>query len=93
MDMTVAYPKLKEKELFGREKSEFEAVQAAIDETERMVDGRKRLEIINLTLWMGTHTIEGAALLIPCHKNTAQGWRSQFIKAVAKNFKCDSLFP
>lgn len=85
------YPERKGRELNKTEQSEFDAVKAAIEITERMADGRKRLEVIDLTLWKSTHTIAGAALLIPCHKNTAQRWRSKFIREVAKNFRCDGL--
>ena len=85
------HPERKGKDLSGRELQEYIAVQTAIEITERMADGRKRLEVIDLTLWKGTHTIAGAALLIPCSKNTAQRWRSRFIKDVAKNFRCDGL--
>lgn len=79
-------PKLSE-----TERSEYNAVQAAIEQTERMADGEKRLSVIGRALLRHTHTICGAAILVPCSDETAKEWCSNFIKLVAKNFSCDGL--
>ena len=65
---------------------EREAVQRAIDQTEQMVDGKERLQVIDLVFFRQTHTLEGAAVLIPCSERTARRWHTDFIKAVAKEF-------
>lgn len=73
------------------ERSEYNAVQSAIEQTERMTDGEKRLSVIGRVLMHRTHTISGAAILVPRSERTAQRWCSEFIKLVAKNFSCDGL--
>lgn len=70
---------------------EIMAVQKAIEATEKLPNGQARLKVIDLVLWKRTHTLEGASLQIPCCERTARYWQSDFIKLVAKNFKCDSL--
>ena len=63
---------------------EYEAVNMAIAVTERMKTGRYRLKVIDLVFWKRSHTLEGAALMVPCHYNTAQKYHSDFIILVAK---------
>lgn len=65
---------------------EYEAVRRAIEQTERLGNGRDRLKVIRLVLWDRSHTLQGAALIVPCHYKTAQGWHNAFIRSVAKNF-------
>ena len=65
---------------------EFEAVRRAVEATERMRGGVDRLKIINLVFWKRSHTLEGAALTIPCHYKTAQKWHRDFIELVAKYY-------
>ena len=43
----------------------------------------ERLKIIDLVYWKQSHTIEGAAMRIPCHRNAAGSWQGDFIKLVA----------
>lgn len=62
------------------------AVQKAIDQTEAMDNGTERLQVIDLVFFKQTHTLEGAALMVPCSYDTAQKYHAQFIKAVARNF-------
>ncbi len=62
------------------------AVQAAIEETERKRTGAERMKVIRLVLWDRSHTLEGAAMEIPCHYKTAQEWHREFIQAVAVRF-------
>lgn len=85
------YPSLKGRELSGIAMREKEAVDAAIAATERMQNGRDRLAVVDMVFWKQTHTLSGAALMIPCGYETAKRWQQQFIKQVAKSFKCDGL--
>lgn len=74
------------RELPSTSQREYEAVRAAIDATERYNNGRDRLKTIKLVLWDGTHTIEGAALQIPCSWRTAAQWHGEFIRLVASYY-------
>lgn len=85
------YPALKDIEVSGIALREKEAVEAAIVSTERMPNGRDRLTLVGMVFWEQTHTLEGAALMIPCSERTARRWHTDFIKLVAKKFKCDGL--
>lgn len=80
-----AYPERKGKELFGVALHHQQAVQAAIEATERMEDGQKRLNVIRLVHWDRTQQILGAALLVPCSERTAYYWQQQFFEMVARN--------
>lgn len=80
------YPTLVDRYIQGPALREREAVQRAIDQTEQMVDGKERLQVIDLAFFRQTHTLEGAAVLIPCSERTARRWHTDFIKAVAKEF-------
>lgn len=71
--------------------SEKDAVDAAIAATEQMQNGPARLMVIDLVLWKGTHTLEGAALEVPCGYETAKRYQQNFIKSVAENFECKGL--
>lgn len=72
--------------------NEYAAVAAAIAQTERMKNGADRLKIVTMVLLEGSHTLKGAALTIPCSEHTAQRWHADFIRAVAKQFKCEGLW-
>lgn len=85
------YPSLKDAEVSGISLCEKEAVEAAIAATERMQNGRHRMAVVNMVFWKKTHTLSGAALMIPCSERTAQQWHADFIRLVAENFKCDGL--
>lgn len=65
---------------------EYEAVRHAIAATERMSASRDRLKIIDLVFWKQTHTLAGAAFMIPCSYVTAQRYHSEFIMAVARAY-------
>lgn len=71
--------------------NEKEAVNAAIEVTEKMSNGKSRLKVIELVYWKKTHRIPGAALMVPCSERTAWRWQSRFIIETAKNFKCNGL--
>lgn len=62
---------------------EYEAVRRAIETTERYRNGRDRLYVIKLVLWDRSHTLEGAALMVPCSVITAKRWHGEFIQMVA----------
>lgn len=85
------YPALKGKALSGIAMKENEAVRAAVEQTEALPDGAERLAIIDMVFWKQTHTLAGAAMQVPCSYDTAQQYHADFIKAVARNFKCDGL--
>lgn len=74
------------RELPTTEQREFEAVRQAIEVTERYGNGRDRLMVINLVLWKQTHTLEGAALQIPCSSATAKRYHGEFIRLVASYY-------
>lgn len=84
-DAVRAYPTREGVALSGVALHEQEAVQAAIDATERMADGEARLRVIRLVHWKRTHQLEGAALLIPCSRRTAAYWQRKFFEEVARN--------
>jgi len=74
------------RELPTNSQREYEAVRMAIEATEHYRDSRDRLEVIKLVLWDRSHTLEGAALQIPCSWITAARWHGDFIRLVAKNY-------
>lgn len=65
--------------------NEWTAVGAALCDTERMVDGQSRLKLIRILHWDRTHTLDGAALAIPCSRRTAAYWQREFFEMVARN--------
>lgn len=74
------------RELPRTQQREYEAVRRAVEVTERYRNGRDRLKIIKLVLWDGSHTLAGAALTVPCHKDTAVQWHGDFIRLVASYY-------
>lgn len=70
---------------------EYRAVRAAIEETERYIDGADRMRVVRMVLMKDTHTLHGAALAIPCSYDTVKKWQQQFIRCVAKSFSCSEL--
>ena len=80
------YPARKGRYIHAAALREQSAVQKAIDQTEAMDNGTERLQVIDLVFFKQTHTLEGAALMVPCSYDTAQKYHAQFIKAVARNF-------
>lgn len=79
----------------GKAMAESEAaIDAAIQATERMDGGSNRLKIIQKVFFNGRNrrlSLRGAAATIPCNYETAKRWQQQFIREVAKNFRCDGL--
>lgn len=43
-----------------------------------------RLKVIDLVYWKQSHTVAGAAMKVPCHRNIAGKWQGDFIKLVAE---------
>lgn len=81
------YPERRGKALTSVALQEYEAVRAAIEQTERMRGGHDRLRVVELVYWKRVKcNIAGAALQIPCSEKTAQRWHGDFIRAVAQNF-------
>ena len=80
------YPALEGKTLQGTRLKERMAVQRALEQTVQMDNGKERLRVVDLVFLKQTHTLEGAALMVPCSYMTAKRWVQQFIKAVARNF-------
>ena len=71
------------RELPSTKQREYEAVRRAVETTERYVNGRDRLKVIDMVLWKRSHTLEGAALMVPCASRTAAQWHGDFIRLVA----------
>ncbi|MEG2383508.1 MAG: hypothetical protein RSB39_07950, partial [Oscillospiraceae bacterium] len=65
---------------------EYTAVRLAVEATERHKDGRDRLAVVRMVFWDRTHTLQGAAMQIPCSNRTAERWHGEFIRVVASNF-------
>lgn len=63
----------------------YRAVQDAIDAVGQYEDGGARLHLLRLLYWPGTHTIEGAALMVPCSVRTAKRWNRVFLSLVERN--------
>ena len=72
------------RELPRTQQREYEAVRQAIAMTERYQNGGARLQVIDLVLWKHSHTLEGAALSVPCSWRLAAQWHGEFIKLVAR---------
>lgn len=73
------------RELPSTSQREYEAVRRAVEATERYRNGKDRLRVIDMVLWKQSHTLEGAAMEVPCHYKTAQGWQKEFINLTARN--------
>lgn len=82
-EIIMEYPSRRSVELRGVAQREQEAVQAAINATERMVNGEARLKAIRLVLW-DRKTLDGAALVIPCSRRTVARWQRRFFEEVAR---------
>lgn len=72
-------------DLTGVAVANYEAVIEAVNATERMTDGQNRLKLIKMLHWDRTHTLEGAARVIPCGRSTAARWQREFFEMVARN--------
>lgn len=80
------YPGMQGKALKGVRLRERESVRRAIQQTRALSDGPDREKVVELVFFKQTHTLEGAARMVPCGYETAKRWAQQFIKLVAKNY-------
>ena len=74
------------RELPGTAQREYEAVRRAVERTARYPNGRDRLLVVRLVFWDRSHSLEGAALAVPCSIRTARRYHTAFIMLVAKNY-------
>lgn len=74
------------RELPATRQREYEAVRRAIAATERMKSSRDRLKVIDLVFWKRSHTLDGAALMVPCSYMTARRYQADFIMRVASAY-------
>lgn len=74
------------RELPKTKQREFEAVKAAIARTSQLPNGKDRMQVVDLVLWKRSHTVEGAALAVPCAVSTAKAYHGDFIRAVAAEY-------
>ena len=65
---------------------EMDAVARAVEKTKLLKTGADRLKIIDLVFWRRSHTLEGAAMQIPCSYRQARRYHSEFILNVATEF-------
>lgn len=70
--------------LTDKEQRRYDAVRAAISETERMKHGHQRMELIDRVYWKRSHTLYGAAMCAPVSERTAHTWNAEFIRLVEK---------
>ena len=70
--------------LTDKEQRRYDAVRAAISETEAMKHGRQRMELIDRVYWKRSHTLYGAAMCVPVSERTAHTWNAEFIRRVEK---------
>lgn len=70
--------------LTDKEQRRYDAVRAAILETEVMKHGRQRMELIDRVYWKCSHTLYGAAMCVPVSERTAHTWNAEFIRLVEK---------
>lgn len=74
------------RELPSTRQREYESVRQAIRITNRMPNGFDRIKLIELVFWRQSHTLEGAAMCIPCSYRQARRYHTDFIFAVAKAY-------
>ena len=74
------------RQLSGTLQKEFDAVDLTVKQTRRMKNGKYRMQVISLVYWTEQLTIEGAAMRIPCSKETAWRYHRDFVRLVGKNY-------
>lgn len=60
------------------------AIESAIEETNRLVDGADRMKVVELVFFKETHTLAGSAVHVPCSIDTAQKYHADFIRLVGE---------
>ena len=63
----------------------FRAIFLALRETLLEPNGEEKLLVEELVSFRRSHTLQGAALEICCHPNTAGNWHRRFLSKVRKN--------
>lgn len=82
-----SYPEIKRKPPEQRTRNErrrVDAVDGVISLVERMEDGEKIKTMIRRVYFDKTHTLYGAAVLVPVSERTAQRWNKQVIQMMVK---------
>lgn len=74
------------RELPTTKQREYEAVRRAIEQTSMQKNGKEVLGIIDLYLWKGSHTLDGAAIKVHVGIRTAKRYHGDFVRMVAKNY-------
>lgn len=64
---------------------EMAAVEAAIDSTKRTDGGELKIRLIRMVYWSKAYTLDGAALKLGIHPQTAKNWNGDFIRLVGRN--------
>lgn len=67
------------------------AVEDAISQTLAMKNGEDRMKIVEMVLMKHSHSVAGAAMKTHYSEQTAKGYQGDFVRLVAKNFKCNGL--
>ena len=70
--------------LTDKEQRRYDAVKAAISETECMKHGHQRMELIDRVYWKRSHTLYGAAMCALVSERTAKRWSAEFVRTVEK---------
>lgn len=70
----------------AQEQREFDAVDKAVELTRNDENGDIRLEVVKLTMWKSSHTIDGAALKLNLSARTARRYRWLFIMLVGYTY-------
>ncbi len=73
-------------ELREKKQRKYDAVTKAMEMTKQLYpqSAEDRLKIIDLVYFSKKTNINGAAMEIPCHLNTAARWQADFIRLVAE---------
>ena len=69
-----------------QEQIEFDTVRKAVEQTKTMIDGKNRIQVISMTLWKRTHTVDGSAIALHLSERTAQRYRWQFVALVGMHY-------
>ena len=73
--------------LTDKEQRRYDAVRAAVSETERMKHGHQRMELIDRVYWKRSHTLYGAAMCAPVSEATAKRWNGYICAVGGRKIK------
>lgn len=71
------------RELPTTHEREYWAVRKAIERTEKLSNGKRRIKLIELVYWKQSHTLHGAALAVYFSYRHASRFHAEFIRTVA----------